>query len=247
MKPIIFSLLPLLFTVACTDSPKQEASSGKEEYLIAESDKGVQQSPIDIITYQTHEGTHEVHLEYRVSHEKVKNTGHSIEVSYDSGSVLEFDGARYAFKQFHFHTPSEHLIDGITYPMEMHMVHTLENDSSGNAPEYLVLGVLFKIGKNNAFIDEFLQDVPAKAETEVEYESHLVDVNDLLEKGKKHPYYIYRGSLTTPPYTESVQWLLMEDIEEAAPGQIERINAIEGNNARHLQALFGREVEKVIF
>lgn len=57
-------------------------------------------------------------------------------------------------------------------------------------------------------------------------------------------YYQYRGSLTTPPYTESVEWLVLKDVFEASPEQIQRINQLEGDNARRVQALYNRVVEE---
>ena len=58
-----------------------------------------------------------------------------------------------------------------------------------------------------------------------------------------YDYYHYRGSLTTPPYTETVEWLIVKDVFEASPEQIRRINLIEGDNARRVQAMYGRKVE----
>ncbi|MCP4265745.1 MAG: carbonic anhydrase family protein, partial [Candidatus Brocadiaceae bacterium] len=55
-------------------------------------------------------------------------------------------------------------------------------------------------------------------------------------------YFFYKGSLTTPPYTESVKWFVMKTIIDASPEQIQQINKIEGDNARRIQALYGRSV-----
>ena len=140
----------------------------------------------------------------------------------------------------HFHTPSEHLIDGITYPMEMHMVTTLNDQPEGETTEYLVLAFLVRMGKENKFISNFIDQIPKeegginKVDLNALTDSKTSNVADLLKE--LNSYYHYKGSLTTPPYTENVNWYVMKKIFEASPEQILRINSIEGDNARHFQA-----------
>jgi carbonic anhydrase len=136
----------------------------------------------------------------------------------------------------HFHTPSEHLVDGITYPMEMHMVHTLQDDPR----RYLVIGVLFREGADNGFIQEVLSHAPAE---EGDRYDDPMRINALDVLASVDGYFHYDGSLTTPPYTETVTWLVMKEVHEAAAAQIERLNLLEGNNARHIQDQHGRHVE----
>ncbi|MFT7465287.1 MAG: carbonic anhydrase [Pseudohongiellaceae bacterium] len=99
---------------------------------------GLCQSPVNISSTLLPEGHHEVHLDDLPSTQRIINRGHTVELDYDSGSTLTFDGELYELRQFHFHTPSEHLIDGVTYPMELHLVHTLQ----GDAQQYLVEAIL---------------------------------------------------------------------------------------------------------
>jgi carbonic anhydrase len=68
---------------------------------------------------------------------------------------------------------------------------------------------------------------------------NLIDYNP---KKILNSYFYYKGSLTTPPYTESVNWYVMKTIIDASPVQIQKINKIEGDNARHVQALYDRSV-----
>lgn len=208
-------------------------------YTLPGLSHGLSQSPINIRTHALAEGAphHSVHVNYQRSKEKVVNKGHTIEVDYDSGSTITFDGKVYDFKQFHFHTPSEHLVDGVTYPMEMHMVHTLRGDDAS----YLVIGVLFKEGERNGFLDEFLSHVPTEASSTAAPEDVFVDINHVFDGDDR--YYTYKGSLTTPPYTETVRWGVLKRIHEAAPEQIALLNRLEGDNARHIQAVHGRRVE----
>lgn len=208
-------------------------------YIFPGLSHGLSQSPINIRSHSAETGgsQHSVHVNYKQSSEKIVNKGHTIEVDYDEGSTITFDGKVYNFKQFHFHTPSEHLVDGVTYPMEMHMVHTLE----GHDATYLVIGVLFKEGEPNAFLDEFISYIPTEAgRTEMPEKAH-VDINDVFDGDDE--YYTYQGSLTTPPYTEAVRWGVLKRIHEASPEQIALFNRLEGNNARHIQALNARPVQ----
>lgn len=150
----------------------------------------------------------------------------------------------YSTKQFHFHTPSEHLIDGVTYPMEMHIVNVLKDSNETNQPQYLVIGLLFKMGRENKFIREFLNLVPAEeGKDNVPAGSvHFEDLFNDIPKTESAHYYSYKGSLTTPPYSETVSWILRKYILEASPEQIRTIEKREGNNARHIHALYSRKV-----
>lgn len=200
-------------------------------------DQGFCQSPINIQSTKSVEGHHEVKLGYYKSKQTVINKGHTIELDYDPGSTVEVDGKTYEFKQLHFHTPSEHLIDGVTYPMEIHMVHTLKGDPG----KYLVMAILFKEGPANPFLTKLLANVPNKEGQHVVSEE-VIDAGALL-KGNKTGYYTYQGSLTTPPYSETVFWAILKQIHTASPEQIELIHKREGNNARVIQARAGRKIE----
>ena len=239
--------LALLASLAC--SAQQPASSanavaaaapgaehGGLEYIRAETSEGKSQSPINIITSRAVAGKHEVKFHYQASNEHVDNLGHTVKVSYDSGSSLEYDGTRYDLVQFHFHTPSEHLLDGVTYPMEMHLVHA-EHDH----PEHLlVVGVLFKEGSSNPLLATLIADVPAHAGEHTDKNVKL-DASSIFRPGEG--YYHYDGSLTTPPYSETVTWLVVDEVHEAAAEQVEALNRIEGNNARHIQDQRARLVD----
>jgi carbonic anhydrase len=204
-------------------------------YVLPENN-GTAQSPINILTGAVRHADHDIALHYQPSREHVLNLGHTVEAEFEPGSTLEYDGEVYELRQLHFHTPAEHLIDGITYPMEMHMVHTLR----GASDKYLVVGILFREGLDDAFVEEVLAHVPGRSGERFDGPM-LLDAQRAL--GRIDGYYHYEGSLTTPPYSESVTWLVLKDIHQAAPAQIERLNRIEGDNARHIQALSARTVE----
>lgn len=214
-------------------------------YIMPGLDHGFEQSPINIISTVNTSGKHHITLYFKDEVNKVENLGHTVQLDFSEGSVIVQDDTTFAFKQCHFHTPSEHLVDGMTFPMEMHIVNILPNEDKTATPQYLVIGVLFKVGKENPFINDFLSAIPKEEHSSSTVKAGTVKLADLfgvIPKEIQGNYYNYRGSLTTPPYTESVRWYIAKHIFEASAKQIEAINKIEGNNARHVQALYGRSV-----
>jgi carbonic anhydrase len=217
----------------------------QQEYIMPGLDHGFEQSPINIISSANESGKHNITLYFKDEVNKIENLGHTVQLDFAEGSTITQDDTTFAFKQCHFHTPSEHLIDGITYPMEMHIVNLMPNADKNATPQYLVIGVLFKEGKENKFIADFLKAIPKEEHETAPLKTKTVKLADLfgtIPKELKGNYYSYKGSLTTPPYTESVRWYISKHIFEASAEQIEAINKIEGNNARHVQALYGRTI-----
>jgi carbonic anhydrase len=108
---------------------------------------GLIQSPVNIITART---THEAHqIEIHVGQRgagSITNRGHTIELGFPSGNDFEFDGRHHEPEQLHFHTPSEHQIDGMRFLMEMHLVSLHPAASPDAPPQYLVFGAVFKMG-----------------------------------------------------------------------------------------------------
>lgn len=215
-------------------------------YIMPGLDHGFEQSPINITSSDSSSNnTHKITLYFNDKINKIENLGHTVQLDFKNGSTITYDDTVFTFKQCHFHTPSEHLIDGITFPMEMHIVNVLST-APKDKPQYLVIGVLFKEGKENAFIKDFLNLIPKETDSKVKVKTGTIKLADLfgtIPTELKGNYYFYRGSLTTPPYTESVRWFIAKHIFEASPEQIEALNALEGNNARHVQALYGRSVQ----
>jgi carbonic anhydrase len=251
LKLISTILLPgALMLVACqpTSNDKveedlhlsEDLEGAKGNYLLPGLDHGLMQSPINILSEEATTGGHNITLNFTGEIDKVENLGHTVQLDLDPGNTISINERTFEFKQMHLHTPSEHLIDGITYPMEMHIVTTLKDQPEGETTEYLVLAFLVRMGKENKFISNFIDQIP-KEEGGV----NEVDLNALTDSETSNAanllkelnsYYHYKGSLTTPPYTESVNWYVMKKIFEASPEQILRINSIEGDNARHVQA-----------
>lgn len=249
MRRAQFCLIASIAASGCASTAGSNASKGtapeahdhdashsvRRTYLTPEEGPGIIQSPVNILTTEAQEGAARVRLHYGAAEEHVKNLGHTVEVDVDDASNwVEVDGERFELLQFHFHTPSEHLLDGVTYPMEMHLVHR----KAGTENQYLVIGVLFKEGRASPLIDSFLNQIPQMEGDEGP--KGVVDLGPFLRPDEG--YYAYRGSLTTPPYTETVRWYISKEIHVASPEQVESIYAIEGDNARHIQVFRGRRV-----
>ncbi|MEJ2593760.1 MAG: carbonic anhydrase family protein [bacterium] len=215
-------------------------------YLIPGLEHGLVQSPINILSADTKAGHHNIEVNYSGMVTMVENKGHTVQLDFEPGSTVRVDGKTYDMIQCHFHTPSEHLIDGMTFPMEMHIVNRLQGQSEGDTPSYLVIGYMYKMGKESDFLRRFIELIPEEAGTTKEVALTTLfgerTPQDVLEDWTH--YYHYKGSLTTPPYTESVEWYVLSKIHEASPEQIMRINTIEGDNARHIQGIYGREIDQ---
>ena len=242
-------VLPLVLTASCS-KPKPEKTEAaapteapeKPHYTLPGLDHGLLQSPVNILSTRAEGGHHDIALNLHGAEPAyLENKGHTIEIDFPKGSSITFDRREYQLKQLHFHTPSEHQIDGVTYPMEMHVVNSIDPKTPDDLPRYLVVGFLFRMGEEDPVIASFLDRVPDEKGREP-----LAPGTVYLAVEERDPdfeYYHYRGSLTTPPYTETVEWLIAKEIIEASPEQIRRINLLEGDNARRVQALYGRKVD----
>lgn len=124
---------------------------------------------------------------------------------YDETKVAK----QYTPLQFHYHAPSEHTIDGYLYDLELHIVH--KNDSAG---ELSVIGIFFDMkkggNKTNPFLEEYL-DGHLKPDAQGGWKSPKIDVKKLVDGLNNRKIYHYDGSLTTPPCSEIVQWIVVDD------------------------------------
>lgn len=182
---------------------------------------GTQQSPIDL-TAAVSARLAPVEVAYKAIRPRVVNNGHTIQVNCDPGSGIHLDGEAYALLQFHFHHPSEHLIDGKSRAMEVHFVH--QSKKGGLA----VLGVMIRPGAENRVLAPIWAAMPQKAGPEVAAPGPVNQV-DLLPGGG---IYRYQGSLTTPPCSEIVVWTVYKRSVEASPAQIAAFSKLFPMNAR---------------
>jgi len=194
---------------------------------------GLKQSPINL--YHAKEtNIPALQVDYQSTPLTIINNGHTAQVNYASGSVLTVGTKKYRLLQFHFHTPSEHLKDGRTYPLEAHMVHV---DDYGNLA---VLSLFLKEGDaTNAFLKPIFDNLPTTPGSKT-IEGVNVNVGNLLPSGRE--YFTYTGSLTTPPCSEGVTWMVLEDSVIVSKAQIAQFRAIFEGNARPEQPLNGRTI-----
>jgi carbonic anhydrase len=164
----------------------------------------------------------------------VINTGHALQVNLPGGDRLSVGDEEYELLQFHLHTPSEHTVKGVRFPMEAHFVHR------GREGHLAVVAVLFRNGRANPAIAHLLEWLPRERGVEYHHEHVVLDGRHMLPKD--HTTYRYDGSLTTPPCSEGVRWVVFATPLEAAPAQIAAIARLTGSNSRPTQPLQGRAV-----
>ena len=235
---LTLTLLFLLLAFSTGLSQQGKQMDKEKLYSFAETENGEKQSPINIPEYIVKHKDLHIERDYLSSKFSVTNEGQWIQFNYDLGSSLKFNNKLFDLVQFHFHTPSEHLLASVTYPLEMHIVHTLRNNPNPEI-EYVVIGVFFKEGKENPILKKILDNVPEKGKT-ITDEGISISIDDFFDSS--NDFYFYEGSLTMPPYTETVHWIVLSEIKEASYAQIKKFNLLMGNNARHIQAINGREI-----
>ena len=196
---------------------------------------GQHQSPIDIRSAEEQPDLAAIRFDYKLSPLKIINNGHTVQVNYEPGSSITVNGVSLALKQFHFHHPSETAIDGQHYDMELHLVHV---DPAANRTA--VVSVLIKSGAENPLLHVLLGNVPQTMGEEVTRKKIVINAASFLPADQN--YYMYDGSLTTPPCTEPVRWYVMKTVIEASPTQIAAFAKLYPNNARPVQPLDGRTI-----
>jgi len=164
----------------------------------------------------------------------VVNTGHTIQVDVPTGGSVTLDGKDYVLKQFHFHHPSEHTIDGRQFPLEVHFVHAASDG------ELAVVGVMFLEGSANSNLDAIWATAPGReGKAAVAF-----DIDAAAFMPSQTSAFRYEGSLTTPPCSESVHWTVMSTPISASPSQLAAFAALFPHNARPVQPLNRRYVLK---
>ena len=196
---------------------------------------GKRQSPINIEDSASLQGPAEpVQFEYRASNATVVNNGHTIQVDVQGENNITVRGSTYRLLQFHFHSPSEEQINFKRYPMVAHLVH---KNAEG---QLAVVAVLLEAGVANALIDKVWTYMPLEASDRVRMPQDLLNLNELLPADQR--YYQFMGSLTTPPCSENVLWMVMKQPVSVSRSQIKLFTQIYPNNARPVQQLNGRTV-----
>lgn len=185
---------------------------------------GTEQSPIDLSS-AIKANVDPLKLDWKPQAFEIVNNGHTIQANAAPGSTLTIGKDTYNLVQFHFHSPSEHSIGGKRSTMEAHFVNS---QPSGRLA---VVGVFMKAGRKNTAFAAIMRVAP-RSEGEKALDKPL-DPRQLLPASRA--LYRYKGSLTTPPCSEVVDWNIYEQPIEVAAEDIEAFRAIFPMNARPLQ------------
>lgn len=215
------------------DNGPQAWGKLKPEFSVCAN--GRRQSPINIEESMTLQGPAEpLQFNYTASSGTVVNNGHTIQVDLYGDNTLTVRGSVYKLVQFHFHTPSEEQVNFRHSAMVAHLVH------KNNEGQLAVVAVLLDPGVTNTLIDKVWTYMPLDLSDRVRIPAALIDMNELLPKDQR--YYQYLGSMTTPPCTEGVLWMVLKQATQLSPAQIRLFQQLFPHNARPVQAVNGRPV-----
>ncbi|CAI9760656.1 unnamed protein product [Fraxinus pennsylvanica] len=262
---ILASILALLFLFGTNSVNAQEVEDDREfDYIKgspkgpgkwgdlkpewAECKNGRMQSPIDLPLLKVRFTSQPERTTYKPFNATLKNKGYiSVQWKGDAGSRF-INGTEYRLQQVHWHTPSEHTINGIRYDMELHMVHESPDVNVQNRTA--VVGFLYQIDPTDpCHPDPFLSMLNASISSVIgkkDAEVHLGVINPNDIQSGSLSYYRYMGSLTTPPCTEGVIWTVNTKVKTVSRSQIdllkEAVLCYAEENARPLQPRNNRDI-----
>ncbi len=204
----------------------------KEEFFMCK--EGKNQSPVNLNRF-VEADLPKLKITYAGNAVSIINNGHTLKINTNQGNKIVIDGITFTLKQFHFHTPSENLIEGKQFPMEADFVHM---DKDGNLA---VIAIMFKEGNENSALKKILYQLPKEV-------NHVSLLAEMFNPGELFPrkldYYRFSGSLTTPPCSEGVRWIVIKNPVEASKEQLEAMRKIMGKNNRPVQPLNARIILK---
>ncbi|KUY29879.1 carbonic anhydrase [Elizabethkingia ursingii] len=241
-KKIFFTIYLLLGVFACAqqhwsyqgeDAPEHWGEiKGNEK-----CNENGNQSPINIVISQVKNDNSLPIIEYHYNDADVKNiedNGHSLQFNFNKGSFIKYQGKSYELIQFHAHEEAEHTIDGMRYPLELHFVHKAADGS------VLVIGIMVKDGMENSYFEK-LSVFKAIAKNSKENTDIIFNPQKMYPDNKA--YYMYSGSLTTPPCSGNVIWILFKSPITMTEDEIASIaKYLPKNNNRPVQPLNARIV-----
>lgn len=191
---------------------------------------GQEQSPIDIA--KNAKTTLGVQLKYKASSINPIDNGHTLQFNLDPGSSAILNNETFALKQFHFHAPSEHTVNGVKYPLELHFVHQSPKG------QLAVVGVFVERGAPNKTIEQLMTYFPEPGVHDLLHFKERFNPNSLLPQNRKT--FQYAGSLTTPPCSEGVLWNVLTQAITMSEEQIKAFVDRYDANARPVQPLYTR-------
>ncbi|WP_281612992.1 carbonic anhydrase family protein [Flammeovirga sp. SubArs3] len=226
-----------------------EGETGPKHWAKLEEESncdGLHQSPINIIDVNTIssnvlDDVKEMDFEGETTITSITNNGHTIQYNFNGErNKLNFNDKVYKMKQFHFHSPSEHTINGVRYPLEIHVVHHCEETDS-----YIVFAILVQQGEPDPsfiFLERHLPvgiGITKRIDESYDLGATISDIFGMDSIG----VYTYQGSLTTPPCTQDVQWVVLKNASTASERQIKLLETLmPKNNYRDTQPINGRAI-----
>lgn len=263
---LTFSILLTFFIVSCSTQQKQESLDKKDDQQIKvvklkeeslheswsydgktgpeyweelsghylQCGCGHAQSPIDVELKTAEHFNESLDISYNSTDIDFINNGHTIKELVHTNNILTFGNEKYQLLQFHMHTPAEHYIDHKQAPMELHFVHMNKNK------EVAVMAIFVKDTTTTNKALSIIEKFAPKHKSEEILSKYELDLNQLLPDNLS--FYHYSGSLTTPPCSEGVKWIIMNNPIAATRDQIEAIHTIINDDNRPLQPLDGRHI-----
>nr|WP_086937586.1 carbonic anhydrase family protein [Thaumasiovibrio occultus] len=192
---------------------------------------GKNQSPVDIQNAAASD-LDDLELSYHGQVVDILNNGHTLQGGVEGHNVLTIDDTEFELKQFHFHTPSENLINNQSYPLEAHFVHA---DQNGNLA---VVAVMYEVDDKNNQVAQLSQSLPTAGETTALDQPFAV--KSMLPEFDG--YYRFSGSLTTPPCSEGVRWLVLNNSQHLSQEQADALHQVMGDNNRPVQDIYARQI-----
>lgn len=176
-------------------------------------------------------------LYYGLTAGELVNNGHTIQVApKDKDDYLTYQNKKYFLKQFHFHVPGENKIENKSFPLEVHFVNSTKDG------ELLVLAVMFRQGRENPEFKKIIASVPNQ-EDEGVVMHEKINLDNMIPSTQH--YYHFMGSLTTPPCSEEVTWIVLKDTKNLSKSQIKAIEKIlKHHNNRPIQSRNNREIDE---
>ncbi|KAI4349093.1 hypothetical protein L6164_009732 [Bauhinia variegata] len=227
-------------------SPKGPQHWGELKTEWATCKDGKMQSPIDLSCQHVKVlpcSANPLKTNYKPSKTTIVNRGHDISLRWegDAGSI-DINGTHFYLQQVHWHSPSEHSINGKRFNLEMHMVHPTK-EADGNK-KIAVVGLLFEIGSPDPLLSKLSKHMLRLAKRNDEKKVGVIDPSEINRGGES--YYRYIGSLTTPPCSEGVIWTIDPKIRTVSREQIktlrEAVHEDAESNARPQHPLNGRDL-----
>jgi carbonic anhydrase len=231
--PPTFEHEPLHWSYEGSGGPDNWARIDPHNALCA---SGKRQSPIDI-----QDGIRvdldPIKFDYQPSYFRIVDNGHTVMVNVGGGSItVTGTGKTYQLQQLHFHRPSEERINGRAYDMVMHLVHRSVDG------ELAVVSVLMERGADNPLIQTLWNDLPLERNLVVQPPTDTIDLAAFLPAN--HDYYTYMGSLTTPPCTEGVLWIVLKQPVPISADQLAIFARLYRNNTRPVQPANDRLIKE---